>query len=79
MASCTATTSSEVAFAPFPTALAGVGIHTSAMLITTVLVAVPVYEWLGLSLLRRAWLNVDLLWVLALLVTGMLLLAGAIA
>jgi hypothetical protein len=49
------------------------------MLITTVLVAVPVYEWLGLSLLRRVWLNVDLLWVLALLVTGMLLFAGAIA
>jgi hypothetical protein len=80
MASCTSTTSSGLAFTgPFPTALAGVGLHTVAMLITAVLVAVPIYEWLGLSLLRRAWLNVDLLWVWALLVTGVLLLSGAIA
>jgi len=38
----------------------------------------PVYEWLGLSILRRAWLNVDLLWVLALLATGGFLISGAI-
>jgi len=71
MASCVAIRSNEVAFsAPFPTALAGVGLHTLAMLITTAFVAVLIYEWVGLSILRRAWLNVDLLWVLALLVTG---------
>jgi len=80
MVSCISTTSSTVAFAaPLPTALAGVGLHTLAMLVTTALVAVPIYEWLGLSILRRAWLNVDLLWVFALLVTGGLLLSGAIA
>jgi hypothetical protein len=49
------------------------------MLITTAFVAVLIYEWIGLSILRRAWLNVDLLWVLALLVTGGLLLSGTIA
>jgi hypothetical protein len=80
MASCISTTSNGVAFAaPLTTALAGVGLHTLAMLITTALVAALIYEWFGLSILRRAWLNVDLLWMLALLVTGGLLLSGAIA
>ena len=80
MASCISTTSSGVAFAaPFPTALAGVGLHTLAMFITTAFVAALIYEWVGLSILRKAWLNHDVLWVFALLVTGGLLLSGAIA
>jgi hypothetical protein len=80
MASCVSVNSNDVALAaPFLTALAGVGLHTLAMLITTGFLATLLYEWLGLSNLRRAWVNVDLLWVLALLVTGGLLLAGAIA
>ncbi len=80
MTSCVSTSSNEAALAaPFATALAGVGLHTLAMLITTAFVAVLIYEWVGLSILRRAWLNVDVLWVLALIVTGGLLLSGAIA
>jgi hypothetical protein len=55
--------------------LAGVGIHTLAMVATTAVVAAIVFEWLGLGLLRRAWVNLDLLWVLALLVMGGLLLS----
>jgi hypothetical protein len=58
-------------------ALAGVGVHTLAMLATTVLAAILVHEWLGLAVLTRAWLNVDLLWVSALAVTGVLVLTGA--
>jgi hypothetical protein len=49
------------------------------MLVTTAFIALLIYEWVGLSILRRAWLNVDVLWVLALLVTGGLLLSGMIA
>src|SRR5262245_4523488 len=76
VASCVSTNSNEAAFGtPFPTVLAGVGVHTLAMLLTTAFVAVLIYEWIGLSILRKAWLNVDLLWVFALLVTGGLLLA----
>lgn len=56
------------------TALAGVGIHTLAMLATTAIVSVLVYDWLGLALLRRAWLNVDLIWTFALIATASLLL-----
>jgi hypothetical protein len=50
--------------------LAGVGLHTVAMIATTAIIAALVYEWLGLALLRRAWLNVDLVWLVALAVTG---------
>jgi hypothetical protein len=37
-------------------------------------VGIIVYEWIGLGLLRRGWLNVDLAWNLALIGTGLLLL-----
>ncbi|RPH74237.1 MAG: hypothetical protein EHM88_23100 [Candidatus Rokuibacteriota bacterium] len=59
---------------PAAAILTGVGIHTLAMVATTAVVAGLVFEWLGLALLRRAWLNVDLIWVLALVATGGLLL-----
>jgi hypothetical protein len=59
----------------FAVALAGVGIHTAAMAATTIVMAGLVYEWLGLGLLSRIWINIDLLWTCALVVTGMLLLA----
>jgi hypothetical protein len=59
---------------PFVTALLGLGIHTLAMLIVSTAVAVVVYEWIGLEILRHAWLNLDLIWTLALVVAGALLL-----
>ncbi|MGO8918617.1 MAG: hypothetical protein ACLQJR_22170 [Stellaceae bacterium] len=51
-----------------------VGLHTVAMLAVTGLLAAVIYEWVGLAILRRAWLNVDLLWTSALALTGLLLL-----
>jgi hypothetical protein len=59
-------------------ALAAIGVHTAAMLAVTGLIAFVVYEWLGLALLRRAWINLDLLWTIALALTGVLLLASAV-
>ena len=59
---------------PIAAAITGVGIHTLAMIATTAGVAALVYEWLGLAILRRAWLNVDLIWTFALITTGVLLL-----
>jgi hypothetical protein len=61
---------------PFTTALLGVGLHTLAMLTVSTAIAVAVYEWIGLEILRHAWLNLDLIWTLALLVAGALLLFG---
>jgi len=45
--------------------------HTAAMLATAGLIALVVYHKLGLSLLRRAWFNLDWLWALALIAAGL--------
>jgi multisubunit Na+/H+ antiporter MnhC subunit len=55
------------------TPLAGMlatGIHTLAYLAVTGLLAWVVYRKLGLALLRKAWLNFDLVWAAALVATG---------
>jgi hypothetical protein len=44
--------------------------HTAAYLLVTGLLAVVVYERVGLRVLRRAWVNIDRLWAVALLVTA---------
>jgi hypothetical protein len=51
-------------------ALAAALIHTFGYLLMTGVIAVVVYTWAGLRLLRRAWINVDLLWVGALVATA---------
>jgi hypothetical protein len=48
-----------------------------AMLGLTGLVAVLIYDWVGLAILRRAWINVDLIWTAALVTTGLLLIVLA--
>jgi hypothetical protein len=73
---CFPATSEPSSIDPLPTALLGIAIHTLTMLIVTTAVAVMVYEWAGLEILRRSWLNVDLIWTLALLLAGALLLLG---
>ena len=50
--------------------IAAVVIHTLGYLLMTALVAIVVYEWVGVSILRRAWFNIDLVWMLALMITG---------
>lgn len=62
------------ALRPFMAALAGVSVHTLAMLAVTGLVATLVYAWLGLGFLRQAWFNIDALWTAALFITGAILL-----
>ena len=57
--------------------LAAVAVHTGAMLAVTGLVAVAIYEWVGLTVLRRGWINLDRLWEVALAATGLLLLVTA--
>jgi hypothetical protein len=73
---CFPAASEPTVTSPFLAALLGVGIHTLAMLTVSTVVAVAVYEWIGLEILRHAWLNVDLIWTLALLLAGALLLFG---
>lgn len=56
-------------------ALAAVGIHTLAMLAVAAVIAIAVYEWVGLAFLRRGWFNLDLLWAFSLIGVGAILLA----
>jgi hypothetical protein len=52
------------------TNLSVVLVHTLAYLVVTGFVAWVVYANLGLALLRKAWLNLDLIWAVALVATG---------
>ncbi len=45
-------------------------IHTAGYLLVTGLIAVIVYERVGTRFLRTAWVNLDLIWAVALIVTG---------
>ncbi len=54
-------------------ALAAIGVHTLALLAVTGTIALVVYEWLGVAILRRGWINLDLLWTAALVATGLIL------
>jgi hypothetical protein len=46
-------------------------VHTAGYLLVTGIIAVIVYERVGLRFLRTAWVNLDLIWAVALLVTGL--------
>jgi hypothetical protein len=48
----------------------GVMTHTVSMLAVMVFVAWVVYKKLGLMVLRRNWINFDLIWAVALLIVG---------
>ena len=47
-------------------------VHTAGYLVVTGLIAVIVYERVGVRFLRTAWVNLDLLWAVALVITGFL-------
>jgi hypothetical protein len=46
-------------------------IHTAGYLLVTGLIAVIVYERLGTRFLRTAWVNLDLIWAVVLIATGL--------
>ena len=54
--------------------LAVVGVHSGGYLLVASLIALAVFRWFGLALLQRAWFNLDLLWVIALMISGILIL-----
>jgi hypothetical protein len=49
-----------------------VAVHTAGYVVVTALVAAIVYEKVGLAVLRKAWVNMDVLWAGALMLTGLL-------
>ena len=78
----TAAHAGHVPYAVFATVLPASGlmdaslwaalVHTAGYLTVTGLIAVTVYRKLGLRLLRTMWINLDLIWGGALLMTGAL-------
>jgi hypothetical protein len=52
--------------------LTAVGLHTLAMFAVMGVIAVVVYEKLGVMILKRTWFNLDLLWAGTLVVAGVI-------
>ena len=52
------------------TAVAVAAVHTLAMMLAGVGAAWAVYRYLGLQFLRRAWLDLDLVWGVSLVIAG---------
>jgi hypothetical protein len=69
--------SGELGFDSFSTPsllTCSIAVHTLGYLLVTGLLAILVYEKLGVGILCRAWFNVDLIWMLALMITGLFIL-----
>jgi hypothetical protein len=54
------------------TALVATGLHAAGYLAVTAFIALLVFEKLGVGILRRAWINLDVIWAAALIATGTL-------
>lgn len=61
---------SHVASGSTTAALVAVALHAASYLLVSALVALLVFEKLGVGVLRKAWFNVDLVWATALMGTG---------
>lgn len=53
-------------------ALLAVSLHTLAMMLVMGVLAIVVYRWVGVGILRKAWFNLDIVW------TGTMAVAGGI-
>lgn len=62
----------NAAHAPYALGWLMIVVHTLGYLATMTAVALVVYLKFGVSFLRTAWINVDLVWAIALLVTGII-------
>ena len=54
------------------TGLTATAVHTTGYLFVTATIAWVVYHKLGVGLLRKAWVNLDVIWAVALIATGSL-------
>jgi hypothetical protein len=57
-------------------AAVAVTVHVGAMLVVMAIVALLVYEKVGLAFLRRAWVNSDQFWAAAFIVAGLVTLVS---
>jgi hypothetical protein len=54
----------------FAVSLLAVGVHTAALFAVMGVIAMVVYKRVGVDVLRRAWVNIDLLWIGTLAIAG---------
>jgi hypothetical protein len=52
--------------------LAATAVHSGSYLFATAAIALVVFHKIGVGLLRRAWINLDLIWAVALIASGAL-------
>lgn len=65
----------SVASIDWPT-LWATAVHTAGYLLVTALLAVIVYQRAAVHVVRRAWINFDLVWAIALVLTGVAVAVG---
>ena len=53
-------------------AVAVILLHTSAMMVVMGAIAIIVYDFIGLAILRSAWINLDMIWAGALVAAGII-------
>jgi hypothetical protein len=63
--------------ASLPADALGVLLHVAAMLVVMAVIAVVVYEKLGVEILRRAWVNTDRIWAVTFVLAALATLATA--
>ena len=56
----------------FMASIVATGLHAAGYLSVTAIISIVVFEKVGVGLLRKAWLNLDILWAAALILTGVL-------
>ena len=76
--SSSSSTNSLLSFHPL-IATAAVGVHTISHLVIAGLVAWIVYDFIGLAVLRRSWINLDLIWCFSLLGAAVILFFAPLA
>jgi hypothetical protein len=60
----------SVSTATLVTDVLAILVHSGAMLLAMAIIAVVVYEKVGLGVLRKAWLNLDRVWATAVVAAG---------
>lgn len=57
-------------FSALPQGISVVAVHTAGYVLATTAIAFAMYETMHLTLLRKGWVNFDLIWAISLLITA---------